>query len=148
MMNFVPAVLSSLVFINLLFRNVFVKADLSISNKIVKLRYCAAVGNCDLREVLDNRQRWTTTGYDGSLAYRRWMAFHNNDYHHTNPKHNPSDPLLQFLAKKAKSCSVPCQRKSLLLRLVINSATNLTALRYHLTALRYCLTAVRYNLTY
>ena len=96
-----------------------------ISTKIMKLRYCASEGNCgDIQETVlgtNGGHTWSSSGRD-SLAHRRWMAYHRDEPVNIMEKSQISqrmqsrDPILQYLAQKAKTCSVPCQRKSLLIK--------------------------------
>ena len=96
-----------------------------ISTKIMKLRYCASEGNCgDIQETVlgtNGGHTWSSTGRD-SLAHRRWMAYHRDEpvkimeRSQISPRIQSRDPILQYLAQKAKTCSLPCQRKSLLIK--------------------------------
>lgn len=98
-----------------------------ISTKIMKLRYCASEGNCgDIQETVlgtNGGHTWSSSGRD-SLAHRRWMAYHRDEpvkimeKSQISPRMQSRDPILQYLAQKAKTCSVPCQRKSLLIKWV------------------------------
>ena len=98
-----------------------------ISTKIMKLRYCVSEGNCgDIQETVlgsNGDQTWSSTGRD-SFAHRRWMAYHRDEpvkimeRTQISPRIQPKDPILQYLAQKAKTCSVPCQRKPLLIKWV------------------------------
>ena len=96
-----------------------------ISTKIMKLRYCASEGNCgDIQETVlgtNGGHTWSSTGRD-SLAHRRWMAYHRDEpvkimeRSQISPRIQSRDPILQYLAQKAKTCSLPCQRKPLLIK--------------------------------
>ena len=96
-----------------------------ISTKIMKLRYCASEGNCgDIQDTvlgINGGHTWSSSGRD-SLAHRRWMAYHRDEpvkimeKSQISPRMQSRDPILQYLAQKAKTCSVPCQRKSLLIK--------------------------------
>ena len=96
-----------------------------ISTKIMKLRFCASEGNCgDIQETVlgtNGGHTWSSSGRD-SLAHRRWMAYHRDEpvkimeKSQISPRMQSRDPILQYLAQKAKTCSVPCQRKSLLIK--------------------------------
>ena len=101
-----------------------ISAISDISTKIMKLRYCASEGNCgDIQETVlgtNGGHTWSSTGRD-SLAHRRWMAYHRDEpvkimeRSQISPRMQSRDPILQYLAQKAKTCSLPCQRKSLLI---------------------------------
>ena len=98
-----------------------------ISPKLMKLRYCASEGNCgDIQETVlgtNDGHTWSSTGRD-SLAHRRWMAYHRDEpvkimeRSQISPRIQSRDPILQYLAQKAKTCSLPCQRKPLLIKWV------------------------------
>ena len=102
-------------------------ADSDISTKIMKLRYCVSEGNCGEihQSVLGTNvgPKRSFTGRD-SLAHRRWMTYHRDEpvnvmeRNQISPKLPHRDPILQYLAQKATTCSVPCQRKPLLIKLV------------------------------
>ena len=118
-MNFVSFVL-------VFSHSIFANSD--IETKIMKLRFCASAGNCgDIhRTILDSNdgQKWSSTGHRSSLAHRRWMSYHRDNADEVmerapiSPKIQTNDLILQFLAQKAKTCSVPCQRKPLLIKWV------------------------------
>ena len=93
--------------------SLYVSANLDISDKVMKLRYCA-VGNCAADQSVSQRnQSWTSTG----LAHRRWIAHHRNQGERlTNPNPTIGNPVLNYLSRKAKTCSMPCQLKPLLLK--------------------------------
>ena len=116
-MNFVSFVL-------VFSHSIFANSDIAI--KIMKLRYCASAGNCgDIpRTILGSNDdpKWSPTGHRSSLAHRRWMSYHRDNAAEVmertpiSPKIQTKDPILQLLAQKAKTCSVPCQRKPLLIK--------------------------------
>lgn len=85
----------------------------------MKLRYCASAGNCeDIHETVlgqNEGHKWSVSGRD-SLAHRRWMSYHRDEPVKLIERNSISNPILQYLAQRAKTCSVPCQRKPLLIK--------------------------------